>query len=504
MKQDVVRIFDTTLRDGEQSPGYSMTLDEKLRLAVQLEKLNVDAIEAGFPAASRDDFAAVEAIAKKLKKPEICGLARAMESDIKTTWDAIKDAKKPRIHTFIATSPVHMKYKLKKSESEVLAMTEQAVRLAKVLCERVDFSPEDAGRSDREFLKKVVEVAIEHGADVINIPDTVGYLMPDEFGDLIKFLVQECKGAENVIFSTHCHNDLGLGAANSLAGVINGARQIECTINGIGERAGNAALEEVVMAIHTRPDFYHLKTNVKTREIMRSSTLLKKITGQPVQPNKAIVGRNAFAHESGIHQHGFLANRETYEIMQPEDIGLAESNIILGKHSGRAALGKRLQELGYELNSEQLGEVFIKFKELADKKKLIEDADLDAIMLGEGNEKEQPFVLEDVIVHTGISVHPTATVVVKTKAGEVQTAHSTGDGPVDAAFKALKEIVGDPGVLTEFRMDAVTEGIDAQAVVSLTIKSEEGKRYFGRSGNTDIVVASVMAYLDAVCKQQRR
>ncbi len=500
MKNDIVRIFDTSLRDGEQSPGYSMTTEEKIRFAVQLEKLNVDVIEAGFPAASPDDFAAVQAIARKLKKPEICGLARAMESDINTTWEAIKDAKKPRIHTFIATSPVHMEFKLKKTPAEVIAMADKAVRHAKSLCNRVDFSPEDAGRSDRDFLKIVVETAIAAGADIINIPDTVGYLQPEEFHDLIVFLIANCRGGKDVIFSTHCHDDLGFGVANSLAGVRAGARQVECTINGIGERAGNAALEEIVMAIKTRPDFYNLSTNIDSREIMRSSTLLKKITGQPIQPNKAIVGRNAFAHESGIHQHGFLANRETYEIMHPEDIGLAQSEIILGKHSGRAALKNRLAELGYEFDEERLNEIFIRFKELADKKKLIEDADLDTLMLGELGHHKLTYRFADLDVHAGTQTIPTATVTIENESGEKLTANATGTGPVDAAFKAIEKITGELGTLVEFRMDAVTEGLDAQAVVSLTLRTPEGKKFFGRAGDTDVVVASVHAYLDAINK----
>lgn len=500
MNTDVVRIFDTTLRDGEQSPGYSMTTEEKIRLAVQLENLGVDVIEAGFPAASPDDFFAVESIAKKLKSTEVCGLARAMDSDITTTWDAIKSAKKPRIHTFIATSPVHMEYKLKKTPEEVLAMTEKAVKLAKSFCDCVDFSPEDAGRSNREFLKKVVDVAISCGADVINIPDTVGYLQPEEFEDLIRFLVENCEGGKSVIFSTHCHNDLGLGTANSLAGVRGGARQVECTINGIGERAGNAALEEIAMGIKTRPDFYDLTTNIKTQEIMRTSELLKKITGQPVQPNKAIVGRNAFAHESGIHQHGMLAKRETYEIMKPEDIGLTESEIVLGKHSGRAALKKRLIELGYECEEEKLNEIFQKFKALADKKKIIEDADLDALMLGESTGRRPRYSLVEIDVHSGTRSRPSATVVLEDDVGKNHEESAEGTGPVDATYKAIEKITGKLGTLTDFRMDAVTDGLDAQAVVSLALETESLGNFFGRSGNTDIVVASANAYLDAISK----
>ncbi len=504
MRNDIVRIFDTTLRDGEQSPGYSMSTQEKIRLAVQIEKLGADVLEAGFPAASPDDYTAVKNISQKLHSIEVCGLARAIESDIVTTWDAIKDAQKPRIHTFIATSALHMQYKLKKTPNEILKMTEDAVKLAKSLCKRVDFSPEDAGRSDRNFLKEVVEVAISCGADVINIPDTVGYLQPEEFGDLIAYLIGHCKGGKNVIFSTHCHNDLGLGVANSLAGVQAGARQVECTVNGIGERAGNAALEEVVMAIKTRPLFYGLSTNINTKEIMRTSNLLRKITGQPVQPNKAIVGRNAFAHESGIHQHGMMAKRETYEIMKPEDIGISKSQIILGKHSGGAALRSRLSELGYEIKDEAFLDIFKKFKNLADKKKIIEDADLDALMLGEFQKNISEFTLVSVDAHCGTKQQASATVTLKTKVEGVVTQNALGTGPVDAAFKAIEKITKKLGKLTEFRMDAVTEGLDAQAVVSLTLTTNQEKRFFGRSGNTDVVVASVCAYLDAINKVTQR
>jgi len=500
---ETVRIFDTTLRDGEQSPGYSMTTEEKIRLAVQLEKLGVDVIEAGFPAASPDDFLAVESIAKRCETAEICGLARALESDISATFDAIKLAKKPRIHTFLATSELHMKYKLKKTEEEVLTMTEKAVKYAKSLCNRVDFSPEDAGRSDREFLKKVVEVAIECGADVINIPDTVGYLMPEEFGDLIRFLIENCEGGKSVIFSTHCHNDLGLAVANSLAGVRNGARQVECTVNGIGERAGNAALEEVVMALKTRPYLYECTTNIDTTQIYPTSRLLRKITGQPVQPNKAIVGRNAFAHESGIHQHGMLANAETYEIMKPEEIGIKKSEIVLGKHSGRAALKNRLVALGYDPNEEKMPEIFAKFKNLADKKKSIEDADLDAIMLGENNRKPL-WEMISLDISTGTQKTPKAEIVLRSQDGTEKSATQMGTGPVDATFKAIEEIVGKKGELTEFRMDAVTAGLDAQAVVSLTLKTPTAQKFFGRAGNTDIVIASAQAYLDAIEKCERR
>jgi len=492
-----VKIFDTTLRDGEQSPGNSMNLSEKIRFAFQLEKLGVNVIESGFPAASPDDFSAVKAIAEKVHNCEICGLARAHKNDIKIAADALKNAKKPRIHTFVATSETHLKFKLKKTKEEVLKMTEEAVKLAKSFFPRVDFSPEDAGRSDRNFLKKVIEVAIDCGADVINIPDTVGYLLPSEFGDLIKFLIQNCRNSKKVIFATHCHNDLGMAVANSLSGVSAGARQVECTINGIGERAGNAALEEIVMAIKTRPNFFKVKTDIKTKEIFKTSKLLSKITGNFVAHNKAIVGKNAFSHEAGIHQHGVLAHRETYEILKPEDIGLKESEIVLGKHSGRAALKNQLEKMGYKISDENLLEIFNKFKKLADKKKEIEIADLDALMLGE--DRKKIFQLENLDVHTGTKKTPSAEIDIL-KNGKKFVSKSNGTGPVDAAFKAVEKITGKIGRLKEFRMDSVTAGLDAQAVVFLKLEIESGETFFGRAGNTDIVIASVLAYLDAIEK----
>jgi len=498
--ENYVRIFDTTLRDGEQAPGFSMNIDEKIRLAVQLEKLGVDVIEAGFPAASPDDFKAVELIAKTLTKPEICGLARAMESDIRTTWEAIKDAKKPRIHTFIGTSPTHMEFKLKKTPEEVLEMTKKAVTLAKSLCERVDFSPEDAGRSDKKFLVQVIETAIECGADVINIPDTVGYNQPEEFGALIKYLRENVKNSDKAIFSTHCHNDLGLASANSLAGVMNGARQIECTLNGAGERAGNAALEEVVMAMKVRNDFFGLETGIHTTEIFATSQLLQQLTGQKVQSNKAIVGKNAFAHESGIHQHGMLANRETYEILTPESVGVNKTELVLGKHSGRAALGAHLKIMGYTLEDEKFQEIFQKFKVLADKKKDITDADLDVLVRGEINHSQEKWELVSYSVSSGSSKTPQASVILKNKiSGEERSAEKTGTGMVDAAFQCVREILEISGTtLTSFGIDSVTQGIDAQAVVHLRIETETGEIFSGKSGDTDIVKASLEAYICAL------
>ncbi len=494
-----IKIFDTTLRDGEQAPGFSMTTPEKVRLAKQLEKLGVDVIEAGFPAASPDDFKAVELIAQSLKTTEVCGLARAMESDIQTTWNAIKDAKKPRIHTFIGTSPLHMDFKLKKTKEQILEMTKNAVEFAKSLCERVDFSPEDAGRSDKQFLVEVIEVAITAGADCINIPDTVGYTQPQEFGELIAYLIKNVKNSDKAIFSTHCHNDLGLATANSLAGVLAGARQIECTINGAGERAGNAALEEVVMNLSVRPDFFNFKHNIETKEIFATSKLLTLLTGQKVQANKAIVGKNAFAHESGIHQHGMLANRETYEIMTPESVGVKSTEMILGKHSGRAALAAHFARLNYEFTKEEITEIFLKFKILADNKKDITDEDLHILALGENNEKRLEWHLKSYTVSNGSDKLAEASVTIKnSETGETKTAIKTGDGMVDAGYKCIDEFFGKMGELTHFGIDAVTTGIDDQAIVNLRIQTESGKIQSAKAGNTDIVKASLEAYLDAV------
>ena len=393
-----------------------------------------------------------------------------------------------------------MKYKLKKSKEEVKEMTKEAVTYAKSFCSRVDFSPEDAGRSEWKFLTEIIDIAIEAGADVINIPDTVGYLTPQEYGELIKYLIENTKKGSEVIWSTHCHNDLGLAVANSLSGVVNGARQVECTINGIGERAGNASLEEVVMGLKTRPNYYKVDANIYTKEIIPTSELLKKITGQPVQPNKAIVGKNAFAHESGIHQHGMLANSSTYEILKPEDIGLEKSEMVLGKHSGRAALNDRLKSLGYEVSQEELDEVFKKFKSLADKKGTIENADLDALMLGESDEKVYKLIDADIIC--GTKQTPKAKISITLPSGEEKIATANGTGPVDSAYKAIESILGKKGELAEFRMDAVTTGLDAQAVVSLTLKNKNGEEFFGRAGDTDIVIASIKAYLDALSKEE--
>ncbi len=498
MNKNYVKIFDTTLRDGEQAPGFSMNLDEKIRMAVQLERLGIDVIEAGFPIASPDDFASVQRIAKTLKKTEVCGLARAMEKDIQTSWEAVKEAKKPRIHTFLATSPVHMKFKLKKTPDQILIMAVKGVKHAKSLCGRVDFSPEDAGRSDRCFLVKVIEAVIDAGADTINIPDTVGYLTPAEFGNLMEYLIKNVRNGNKAIFSTHCHNDLGLAAANSLAGVSSGARQIECTINGIGERAGNAALEEVVMALRTREDFFHLKTGINTTEIFRTAKLLEQITTQRIQANKAIVGRNAFAHEAGIHQHGILAHRETYEILTPESVGVEKMEIVLGKHSGRAALKVRLEEMGYNISEKKLNEVFEKFKNLADHKKEVTDADLDVLMMGEEGRKKL-WILEDFEVFSSNTKTSRAKIKLQnTETGKSSTSEKTGTGMVDAAYQAIEATCGKHGRLTEFAMDSVTSGLDAQAIVKVRLETENGQVFTAKAGDCDIVKASILAYLEVI------
>ncbi len=498
---DYVKIFDTTLRDGEQSPGCSMNTEEKVRLAKQLEKLGVDTIEAGFPIASPDDFKAVQAIAKVLKKPEVCALARAKEEDIKTAYQAIKDAKKPRIHTFLATSDIHLQYKLKMTKEQALKQAVEMVKLAKSLCSRVDFSPEDAARSDKKYLFAILKAVIEAGADTINIPDTVGYAMPQEFGDLIAEIIKNVPliTKKGIIVSTHCHNDLGLAVANSLAGVVTGARQVEGTINGIGERAGNASLEEVVMALQTRKAFYKIKTGINTKEIYRTSKLLTKITGVVVQPNKAIVGANAFAHEAGIHQDGILKQRETYEIMRPEDIGIEKSKLVLGKHSGRHAFFQRLTELGYKLSKEELEKAFLQFKILADQKKEVFDEDLELIASEGSSEMEKTYTLEKLNVVCGTLGMPTASIELRHKSGVLYQNSEIGAGPVDAAYQAINKIAKVKTKLLEFAMNAVTEGIDAQAVVHVRVQINK-KVYSGAGSSNDIVVASVKAYLKAINK----
>lgn len=507
-----VHIFDTTLRDGEQSPGASLTSAEKLEIARQLARLGVDIIEAGFPAASPDDLEAVRRIAEEVghareggRVPIIAGLARANKDDIDKCWQAVRHAAHPRIHTFLATSDIHLKYKLKMTREQVVERVREMVSYARSLCEDVEFSPEDAGRSDPEYLWEVLEVAIQAGATTLNIPDTVGYTTPEEFGALIEGLIKNTRGGDRVVWSVHCHDDLGMATANTLAGLRAGARQAEVTVNGIGERAGNTSLEEVVMALHTRPAAFGLRTGIDTTQIARASRMVSNYTSIPVQPNKAIVGANAFAHEAGIHQDGMLKNNLTYEIMRPETVGLSSSRLVLGKHSGRHALQVRLNELGYKLNETDLDQVFKRFKDLADKKKYITDADLEALIADEFYQPQEVFTLEDIQVTCGRPGMPTATVRLRGPDGTSHVRAAVGTGPVDATYKAIDGIVNVPNTLLEFNVHAVTEGIDAIGEVTVRIQphgaDDASVRTFGGHGaDTDIIVASAKAYLAALNK----
>ena len=493
-----VIVFDTTLRDGEQSPGASMNLEEKLRIAETLEQLGVDVIEAGFPIASNGDFEAVNEIAKLLKKSIVCGLARSARGDIERAAEAIKPAIRPRIHTFIATSPLHMKYKLQMEPDDVYQHVIDSVTHARKYTDDVDWSPEDGTRTDHDFLCKCVEAAINAGATCINLPDTVGYSVPDEFAGLIRMLIERVPNSDKAIFSTHCHNDLGLAVANSLAGVEAGARQVECTINGLGERAGNAALEEIVMALRTRSDAMPFTTNINTDQITRASRLVSTITGFTVQPNKAIVGANAFAHESGIHQDGMLKNANTYEIMTPESVGLTESKLVLGKLSGRAAFKEKLSELGYDLGDNAFQDAFRRFKELADKKREIFDEDIIALVDDEivrGNDRMQFISLQVVCGSEG----PQTAELTLDVDNELRKTVSTGDGPVDATFNAIKELTGYNARLKLYQVNAVTEGTDAQAEVTVRLE-ENGKTVNGQGADTDTLVASARAYINALNK----
>ncbi|SHK42167.1 2-isopropylmalate synthase [Thermocrinis minervae] len=494
-----VYIFDTTLRDGEQAPGFSMTTEEKLQMAHQLAKLGVDVIEAGFAAASKGDFEAINLIASEVKGPVICSLARALEKDIEIAAQALAPAERKRIHTFIATSEIHMKYKLRMSEEEVLERAKKAVEFARRFTDDVEFSCEDATRSQREFLYRVIETAIKAGATVINIPDTVGYAVPEEFGKLIEDILNNVPNVDKAIISVHCHDDLGLAVANSLTAVKHGARQVECTINGIGERAGNAALEEIVMAIKVRKDYFKdLYTGVNTKELYKTSRLLCRITGSFVPPNKAIVGDNAFAHESGIHQHGVLSHRLTYEIINPEDVGFPSTRIVLGKHSGRHALKAKLKEMGYDFTEEDLDRLFEKFKALADKKKEVYEEDLEALIYEEFVKvpEKEPIKIVHYQVQTGDNMLPTATVVL-TYNSETKTATSTGNGPVDAVIKAIQKALGIEPKLVDFSIKALTPNTDAQAEARLVIELD-GIRASGRGIDVDIIKASVNGFIDAL------
>jgi 2-isopropylmalate synthase len=519
-----VKIFDTTLRDGEQSPGATMTSAEKLEVARNLARLGVDIIEAGFPAASPDDLEAVRRIAEEVGNPPegeeqisvpvICGLARATKGDIDKAWEAIQGAKHPRIHTFLATSEIHMKHKLNMDREQVVERVSEMVTYARSLCADVEFSPEDAGRSDPEFLYLVLSEAIKAGATTLNIPDTVGYTMPEEFGALIAGIIKNTpRMSEEITISVHTHDDLGLATANALAGIHAGARQAEVTINGIGERAGNTSLEEVVMALKTRHPVYKLDTGIDTTQLARISKLVSNYTGISVQPNKAIVGANAFAHEAGIHQDGMLKNNQTYEIMRPEDVGVNQTNLVLGKHSGRHALRARLAEMGHALDDTELDQAFTRFKELADRKKVITDADLEALIADEFYQPLSVYTLEGLQVACGTIGMPTATVRLKGPDGKIHTEAAIGTGPVDATYKAINAIVNTPNTLLEFSIHAITEGIDALGEVTVRVQGKNGHQtmdaqkeqlysriYGGHGADTDIIVASAKAYINALNK----
>jgi len=493
---DRVIIFDTTLRDGEQSPGASMNAAEKMRIAIQLEKLGVDVIEAGFPAASEGDFEAVSQIAGRLKKSEVAGLARATKPDIDRAWQAIRNAARPRIHTFIATSDIHLEYKLKMSRDEVIRAAVEAVAYAKSLTDNVEFSAEDGSRSDRDYLCRVFEAAIAAGASTVNLPDTVGYAIPGEFAELVRHIKQHTANIDKAVLSVHCHDDLGLATANTLAAIHNGARQAEVTINGIGERAGNTSLEEVVMALHTRANFLKSGTRIKTEYIYPTSRLVSMITGLLVQPNKAIVGANAFAHEAGIHQDGILKNPMTYEIMKPETIGLSASKLVLGKHSGRHALRTQLKDLGYDLSDEELNLVFGKFKELADKKKHVMDEDLEAIVTEGILRTADVFVLDYLHVTAGTTVLPMASVRLKINGRPVQDA-GYGNGPIDAAYNTIAKLTGTSSELMRFSISALTGGTDALGEVTVRLR-ENGLLALGKGADPDIITASAKAYINGL------
>ncbi len=495
---DRVLIFDTTLRDGEQSPGASMTLEEKLQIAELLDEMGVDIIEAGFPVASNGDFEAVQSVSRIVKDAVVCGLARAGDKDIDRAGDALREAKRPRIHTFISTSPVHMKHKLQMEPEEVLGAVISSVTRARNWTDNVEWSPEDATRTEHDYLCACVEAAIKAGATTINIPDTVGYSVPEEYGALIAMLRNRVPNIDKAVISTHCHNDLGLAVANSLAGVANGARQVECTINGMGERAGNAALEELVMALKVRQDAMPFDTGIKTELIARASKLVSTVTAFPVQYNKAIVGQNAFAHESGIHQDGMLKNTQTYEIMTPESVGISKSTLVMGKHSGRHAFRKKVEELGYALGENAIEDAFRRFKDLADKKKDIFDDDIvalvdDGFSAGEGG--LQVVALKVVCGTLG----PSEATLTLSLSGDEETVIATGDGPVDATFNAIGQIFPHTANLQLYQVHAVTEGTDAQAEVSVRLE-EDGKTVTGRGAETDTLVASARAYVSALNK----
>ena len=496
--KDRVLVFDTTLRDGEQSPGASMTINEKMMLAEQLERLRVDVIEAGFPISSDGDFESVRSIAKKIQTITIAGLARANKGDIDRCWDAVRHAAKPRIHVFIATSDIHLKYKLKKSREQVLSDAREMVAYAKSFCPDVEFSAEDSTRSDLQFLCQVVEAVIDAGANVVNIPDTVGYTVPNEYAERIRYLREHVPNIDKTVLSVHCHNDLGLAVANSLTAIQNGVRQVECTVNGIGERAGNASLEEIAMALRTRKDLFGIETGIDTREIYSASSMVTNLTGMMVQPNKAIVGRNAFAHEAGIHQDGVIKEKLTYEIMRPEDVGIKESKLVMGKHSGRHALKKKYEELGFDLSNAELEKAYTLLKKVADKKKDVFDEDLIVTVRDALRITPTVYKIKNVQSIAGNQVIATATILLE-KEGALYQDSATGDGPVDAVLKAVNRIAGLEGKLIEYAVRSVTHGADA--VGEVFMKVDFGKASFiGKAASLDIVDASARAYVDAVNK----
>lgn len=492
-------IFDTTLRDGEQSPGASLDINEKIQIARQLALLNVNVIEAGFPVSSPGDFESVRRVAQEIRGISVAGLARAVEKDIESAARALEKAEKPRIHVFLATSEIHRKYKLLKAKEEIIHLAVQGVKHARKYVNDVEFSPEDASRTELDFLIQVVEAVIDAGAKTVNIPDTVGYAVPDHYASIIRGLKENVKNIDKAILSVHCHNDLGLAVANSLAAVKAGAQQVECTINGIGERAGNAALEEIVMAIKTRNDFYHCSTHIATKELIATSKLVSSLTGLRVQRNKAIVGENAFAHQSGVHQDGVIKERTTYEIMKPEDVGYLKTRLVLGKLSGRNALKTRIKELGYELSDKEFERAFEEFKHIADKKKEIFDEDIEAIIGIEKMEVPNIFQLESLSISYGPNTVPTAGVKLKLQDGRLVDNTTVGDGPIDALFKAIDISTGIPGKLQDYNIRAVTSGKDAMGEVHVNVEVD-GKTIGGRAVSTDIIEASAKAYLNAINK----
>jgi 2-isopropylmalate synthase len=494
---DRVLIFDTTLRDGEQSPGCSMTQPEKLRVARALAELGVDIIEAGFPAASRGDWESVNAVAREIQGATICGLARCNREDITAAARALQDAEKHRIHVFLATSAIHREYKLNMAKDEIIRSAVEGIRIAREFCDDVEFSPEDASRTELEFLAQVVESAIEAGATTINIPDTVGYTVPHEFSELFRYLRKNVRGIDKVVLSVHCHDDLGMAVANSLMAVVAGARQVECTINGIGERAGNCSLEEIVMALKTREAFFNATTGVNSTRLYPTSRLVSSITGMPIPRNKAVIGENAFAHESGIHQHGMLKHHSTYEIMRPQDVGLSRSSLVLGKHSGRHAFRERVKELGFELDEAELNRVFDEFKALADKKKELFDGDIEALVLRSGGAASGPWTLSKMNTRSGDAAGASATVVLAHTDGRSVERTTTGDGPVDAAFKAIEAITGINAQLRKFELHSVSSGEDAQGEAVVYVDYNQ-RSYRGASVSTDIVESSARAFLEVM------